>query len=409
MNTKKLGLMIAVLSMALSFMFRAVPAQADDTSQNISISKLVSNMKIGGDLRIRQENFWKDSRGAFDRSRQRFRLRYGVTSTLQDFTVGFRLASGTGEQVSTNQSFDNMARQKSIWIDQAYIQWKALTWAKLTGGKMENPFWRMTTSDMMWDGDINPEGFAEQFEYNLTEKIGVFGNFAQIVMDEDSTDNRDQWMIGYQAGVKTSLSEEVKFNCAAAVYDFLNPTSSDFGQNDTLASTPGNPAGVGQGVVQAGNTRMSSTNNTLASSFTIVNLTGELKFRAGLPVAIFGDFVQNVQSEVKAANDKMGWGIGARINNAKTAGSWELGWYYKWLEMDATLADFADSDFGDGGTNRKGNTIWVSWCPRDYATLTAKVFSNKTLNRDLMAYGTGATRVTGNDQTRMQIDLVVKF
>jgi hypothetical protein len=115
------------IAMAAGLFLAALPntkAFADDTSANISIGKAVSNLKIFGDMRLRQENFWKASRTQLDRSRQRFRLRLGIQPQLQDITIGFRMASGTGEQVSTNQSFDNLSGQKGLWIDQAYVQWR---------------------------------------------------------------------------------------------------------------------------------------------------------------------------------------------------------------------------------------------------------------------------------------------
>ena len=133
MNAEKkiIGAMILTAWAWLS----AVPLRADDTSSNISIGKMISNLKISGDMRIRQEFFWNSSNSntqtparpdpyTADRSRQRFRFRLGIAPQIQDVLVAFRLASGTGEQVSTNQTLDNGFTLKKLWIDQAYMQWK---------------------------------------------------------------------------------------------------------------------------------------------------------------------------------------------------------------------------------------------------------------------------------------------
>src|SRR5206468_4042119 len=102
--------------------------------------KFTDKLKFSGDLRLRHEAFYVKSTGAsaansgHDRSRERMRLRFGVTANIQDVTAGFRLASGVGEQVSTNQTYQNDFNQKGIWIDQAYLSWKALESLKLTGG-----------------------------------------------------------------------------------------------------------------------------------------------------------------------------------------------------------------------------------------------------------------------------------
>ncbi len=47
-----------------------------------------------------------------------------------------------------------------------------------------------------------------------------------------------------------------------------------------------------------------------------------------------------------------GYQIGGLIGRVRNAGSWESFYWYKWLQADATLSAFSDSDFGDGGNNR---------------------------------------------------------
>ena len=124
--------------------------------QGSKLSKWVDRMTFSGDFRLRQESFMKDPDK--DRSRQRFRLRFGPEIKVGDFIVGVRIASGTGEQVSTNQSFDGLFAQKQLWIDRAYLQWKGLDGLTLTGGRMPNPFFLNYSSDIVWDDDVNPEG-----------------------------------------------------------------------------------------------------------------------------------------------------------------------------------------------------------------------------------------------------------
>ena len=111
---------------------------AEEAKKGIELSGWVDKVNLSGDLRLRYDSTQKDP--APDRHRFRFRLRFGFDIEINDFIVGIRLASGTGEQVSTNQSFDNLFSQKEIWIDRAYLLWKGLSWLRLTGGRMPNPF-----------------------------------------------------------------------------------------------------------------------------------------------------------------------------------------------------------------------------------------------------------------------------
>ncbi|TAJ99932.1 MAG: hypothetical protein EPO39_16205, partial [Candidatus Manganitrophaceae bacterium] len=217
--------------------------------QTTRFAKWVDRINFSGDLRLRQENFMMDSPN-IDRSRQRFRLRLGSTLKIDDLLVGFQLASGTGEQVSTNQSFDNLFSQKQLWIQQAYLQWKAARWLSITGGKMTNPFYRAYSSDIVWDDDVTPEGFAQNLTFKMTDTIVLFVNAGQLVLDEDSTDNNDQWLFGEQAGVQLGVTKDTKITLAGAFYSFKN--------------VPGNPANsLSQVATQDGNTRFGTCPSTL--------------------------------------------------------------------------------------------------------------------------------------------------
>jgi hypothetical protein len=366
--------------------------RADDTSANISIGKMITNLKISGDIRLRQENFWKASAGQRDRSRQRYRFRLGIQSQIQDITIGFRMASGTGEQVSTNQSFDNLSSQKQIWIDQAYVQWKAFTWLSLPGVHMENPFWRVYSSDVMWDGDVNPEGFAQKFEYRFHERFTGFANFGQFVLDEDSTETRDQWMFGHQVGMKTKILEENYWTLAGTLYQFKYENLNNF------AAAVNNEGGTRKTV--------GATTDIYAASFTIVHLTQEISAKLGpWPFKLHADYVKNVESNgplgAAVAPEQAGYQIGGQLGKAGAAKTWEVAYYYKWLETNAVISDLADSDFGDGGTNRRGHILWIGFAPRDYINLTAKLFVTEVIRPALPP---------GSDNiNRLQLDMSVKF
>src|SRR5438552_521453 len=114
----------------------------------------VDSIKFGGDLRLRHDTL-QEMGGPTDRNRERFRLRFGLVATIQDFMVKFQMASGTGSQFSANQTETGDFNQKSLWIDQAYLAWKAQEHITLQGGRMANPFWLVYASDCMWDPDLN--------------------------------------------------------------------------------------------------------------------------------------------------------------------------------------------------------------------------------------------------------------
>lgn len=368
--------------------------------------KFTDKLKFGGDLRVRHEDFFNKGVNAVDRHRERFRMRFGITGQIQDFTAGLKIASGTGEQTSTNQTFGNSFSQKALYIDQAYIQWKAHEYVKLTGGRMPNPIWRTYSSDVVWDSDINPEGYAEQIELPAGDRLSLFFNFAQLPITEVSGSNADPWAFAHQIGVGVKVTEDTNFKFAASYYAFTNERKT------ALLST----ATVDSAVIQEANTRVAGS-ALLASSFRIMDLTAEITTHIGpLPVALQGDFVRNVApgnsllQAAKANGQTTGYQFGTIIGKAKAKGTWEAAYFRKWVQANATLSDWADSDFGNGGTNRKGHIFWLAYAVRDYLTVQGKYFITGKLNPQLSSSAPfGATNNNFSDINRFQLDAVLKF
>ena len=65
----------------------------------------------------------------------------------------------------------------------------------ITGGKMQNPFKRNYTTDVLFDADLNPEGMAEQFKWKASQSVTIIADFAQFVLNELSGDTNNPWML----------------------------------------------------------------------------------------------------------------------------------------------------------------------------------------------------------------------
>src|SRR5258708_7583798 len=105
----------------------------------------VDSIKFSGDLRLRHDTL-NQAGGTTDRNRERFRLRFGTEVTIQDWMAKIQFASGTGSQLSANQTETGEFNQKALNIDQAYLAWKVQEHIKLMGGRMANPFWQVYAS-----------------------------------------------------------------------------------------------------------------------------------------------------------------------------------------------------------------------------------------------------------------------
>lgn len=364
------------------------------TVQGRKLAKWVDRVTFSGDIRLRHESFYRNTTD--DRHRQRFRLRLGPELKMGSLTVGIRLASGTGEQVSTNQSFDALSSQKALWIDRAFVKWNSpeLRWLTLAGGRMPNPFFGHYSSDLVWDDDFNPEGFAQ----NLNVTFGsaaLFLNLGQFILDEDSggKSSTDQWLFGQQLGVAIEPVKDVKTTLAAAYYNAVNTRNNNFGQS----------------VCQAGNSRVTACASPLAATgvlvndYNVVDVTAGVGLKLGpVPVAVMGDYVTNTvdtETVTGVETKNSGYQAGLVLGKASDPQTWELAYFYKLVGADATLSDLADSDFGEGGTDRKGHIGWVAYNPSKALQMKVKYFRTE-VESDLTA---------PNDINRLQADLSVKF
>lgn len=369
---------------------------------DVKLFEYLQQLSFSGDLRLRNEGFNRNGPGLTDRNRSRLRLRLGAKALLPwGLTINTRLASGTGEQVSTNQSYDNLGSQKQIWIDQAYARWAPVVSQEgdgsvyLQGGRMVNSLWRLYTSDLLWDDDFNPEGYAEGAEWLLPAGLSVFANAMQAVADEDSSSARNQWVFSQQAGLEARLPFDSRLRAAAAYHVWTDT------QRNTLS----------QNAVQDGNRRLA--NGTLANRFRVAELTGQLSAWAGrVPIALQGTLIRNVgavgldgttacPASATCAPARDGYQAGLIVGAAKEPGTWEAAYMRKYAQTDSTIADVADSDFGDGGLNQEGHIAWLAYAPAQWLAVRGKYFVVNTIDTQ---------HAPGNKTVRRyQLDMQLKF
>jgi len=360
--------------------------------RQVKLSAWIDSINFSGDLRLRHEYFNFDNANtapAPDYNRERFRLRFGTEITMGRFLVGIRLASGTGQQVSTNQTFTNLFSQKQIWIDRAYLRWNAADWISVTGGRMPLPFFWQITTDLVWDPDVNPEGFAQNLKLKLMGNAVIFLNAGQFVLNQSAADKNYPWILGEQVGTELVLGDATRLTLAIADYYSTNI------QKSVLVTAPA--------IVQDGNSRGAACGlaaGVICSRFNVVNATLQFAAKVGpLPVTVMGDYIRNTEKTTSGKN--FGFQAGVVLGKASVPNSWEVAYLYKYSETDSTLADLADSDFGNGGTNRKGHIAWIAYNFTKYLQAKAKFFSTKVVNEDLAPFK--------NSIDRLQVDLEVKF
>ena len=344
-----------------------------------TIPAWIQNMQFKGDLRVRHQSDWPGKSGADIRIRDRIRFRLALeTKLMEKFKVGARLATGSEgldgssvvdkESTSTNHTLGQSFGKARLMLDYAWLKYDINNYMSLTGGKMKAKTQAWTVSDLLWDGDVNPDGLALNINKNLGNGVSFFGNASWLILSDDGKDSPTMYII--QPGVNMSLSENASLKFAVA-YQKMDVSGKDL----WLFGTP-------------------------AVNYYCYNPGVELKINkaiAGYTVKFFGDYVTNSADGVD--EDKDGYLAGICFGHKKVSGfgTWQLKYMLRHLEANAWLNKLGDSDAYGGSTNAEGYEVALSY----------GLAKNTSLGIDYYAMN----KITGTSAPKslIQIDIVQKF
>jgi hypothetical protein len=333
------------------------------------------NITVKGDLRYRHEMIAKE--GSDTRNRHRIRYRLSVAGKVNDSTdAKLRLASGADDPVSTNQTLTGGFSSKSIWLDQAYFDWHPTSSPGLHfyGGKMANPFFVPSGSQLMWDSDLNLEGLAVGHASPLFWSLGYFW-----VQERGSAPDSMLW--AGQLGFNPNFGEGGKLTLGTSYYDYRNAKGYATFYNDM--------SGFGNTV-----TKDEDGVAYYADDFNLWEIFGEYSFQsAETPITVYYDRVVNTAAD----DNDTAWLAGVNFGKCKEPGSWELKYNYRNVEPDAVVGAFCDSDFIGGGTGGKGHVFGIGYQAGKNCKLGLTYFINNIGLDD------------GTDYKRLQLDTEYKF
>jgi hypothetical protein len=357
-----------------------------------------------------------------ERNRFRFRARMGADIDLgQNFTAGMRIATGSDNSpVTENQTFGgaNSAQggnfgKYAIWLDRAFIKYEMGATSdkdlSFTIGRFDNPFFH---TSMIWADDLGFDGAVVQAKYKVIDGVTPFfvaGGFPVFNTDLNFSSNQtakfrseDKYLLASQLGTTWNINQDFSAKVGAAYYYFQNIEGK---VSDVITSDaePGNTDDSRPAFAQNGNTYVAlrdyqdPTNPThageiqyfgLATPFHEFAFTSQLDFSRFDPFHMWltGEFVKNLAFDRNAIlnngtsslrgpfnnlNDPTdpnsfvggdtGWIV--KLNAGKVVleqlWDWNVSLSYRYIQSDATVDGFTDSDFGGGlaGTNLKGYTL----------------------------------------------------
>ncbi|MHA6137978.1 putative porin [Pseudomonas mohnii] len=328
-----------------------------------------------GDVRFRQETVKNDGvSNTGDQDRQRIRVRLGAYTEINpQVDTGIRIATGSdNDPRSTNQSLDNNFTKKDIWLDQGYVDYHpdAIKNLHIVGGKMPQQW--VSMGDIIWDGDISPEGLALTYKYPLgsTELFTSAGHYTlkDNVDGEGKQFRHDLRLYAGQLGARFAITDNLKMTLGGSVYSYDN-------DNDTAT--------------------LAVNGNSPGEQFKLYEGFGQLDIGGlPMPLSLYGQIVNNDD----ASNDQdTGWLAGVKT---KVYG-FGVDYNYRDVQRNAVVGAFTDSDFANGYTGSRGSKLKVSYDLDKNFTLGATYFM---ANSDY----TNAN-LKDSDINTLQLDAEAKF
>jgi hypothetical protein len=346
---------------------------ASRVDEKMSAMSWTERLSWSGDFRYRYEGI--EVENGSDRNRNRIRARVLLRADVSDtMRVGFGLATGSDDPVSTNQTLGGGGSTKPINLDLAYFEWSGLKNTRIMGGKFKNPLHQAGGNELLWDGDWRPEGTSIHYEDGRFFASGI-GTW----LDSTNTKQLKEFAYGLQAGMSLPLGDSIQLTAGAGYYHIDSAGKrSTFGDSDFFGNS------------------FDPQTNTYLYDYHEIEGFAELALDAfGQPLSLFADYVKNQAAD---DNDK-GYAFGFKFGKAKARGTWDFAYIYQKLEADAVIGLLTSSDFGGGGTDSKGSIFKGTYAFHDSWFFAATYFLNT------IDIASGHSR----DYDRVQLDLNVKF
>ncbi len=311
-----------------------------------------------------------------DRLRMRGRVRLAVDSDITDsITAGARIVTGnTSDLVSESQTTDGTAPY-AFGLDQLFIRFdernaQRFPWLSAVVGRFQNPYG--TPTDLIFHKDLQFEGLA------LTGRLGLGDGSADQShlfitggihpLQEIALSTDDKYLVGGQIGANLVFGGAQTLRISGAYFDYLNVTGRLNPLNSTVFDY------TAPLFERQGNTYFDISNSTdptvnlfaLAAKYKLVNVN----LTYGLPLGRYvlgltADAVRNVSYDTALVAENVGHYVAPRTRGYQgevsfgyptvlKAGAWRGVLGYRYLQRDADIDGYTDSDFHWGGTDARG-------------------------------------------------------
>jgi hypothetical protein len=355
-----------------------------------------------------------------NRDRMTLRARLGLRSDLGDgVSAGVRLSTGnattstsTSNPSSESQTLGSSLNKYSVVLDRAYIAYKGASEFEAQAGRFGNPFFG---TDLTWPDDLNFDGVAVAYKPTISAGNSLFFTAGAFPLLEFETSTKDKWLYGTQVGGSFNLAPQTQMRLGLAAYKFSGiegvPETATPPANGTAQSIaqPYLITEYKKGLRQKGNTlyRINQSDDSLsdpsvwglASKFTPINLSAELKFTQFYPfnIRVSLDYVDNLGFDIDEIRKRTNLGTDAEpLNLAKQTaayqtkvtigadqvdkpGQWQSSLTFRRMERDAWVDAFTDTNWNLGGTNYQGWSLAGAYGIANRVSLGLRWISTRSL------------------------------
>lgn len=311
-----------------------------------------------------------------NRARFRGKARLAVESDITDsITAGVRIATGnTGDLVSETQTLDGTAPYQ-FGVDELFIRLdernaQKFPWLTVVGGRYLNPYG--TPTDLIFHKDLTFSGAAVTgrlgFGDGLADQSHVFMTVGAHPLQEIALSSQDKWLAGAQLGTALRWGEGQRLRISGAFYDYLNVTGRLNPPGTTIYNY------TAPTFLRQGNTYFDISDGTdfnvnlfaLASKFRLANINATYELPVGrYLLGLTVDAVRNLAYDATRVSNNVGGYVAPRTKGYQTEvsfgdpnvlrlGAWRGVLGYRYLQRDAVIDAYTESDFHFGGTDATG-------------------------------------------------------
>jgi hypothetical protein len=294
---------------------------------------VLSNLNFSGDFRLRYENTNNlpvvtsipDLNNSV-RHREVVRFRAGATKNINGLLkFGVRFATGSSDDPNTaDVTLGSFVNDLEVSLDRVYLEFKYRD-IYLAGGKFANPFLR---TDLVWDGDVNPQGIAGSYTFSRIGKITPKFIGVYSIIDEQTIEY-DSYMFGGQMQLAFRPASDWSFTLAGAIYDYTIRSLSHADAGDWRSNY------------------LNTNGNGYLSDFDLADVIAIIEYRGfgeSYPIRFVGDFVKNTHSAAEHRGEDEGLSLDFFLGRVSKPKDIRVRYGYSEAETDAVFAAFSNDN-----------------------------------------------------------------